>query len=105
LADIWAWLTSRREGKNARLANIVIGVFITCLLIVVARNYIFATQVHDALCTFQGDLSERIEWEEQVLANPAKFPEFNAPSTLHVFRLQLPNQQRNLASLDDLNCG
>lgn len=104
MTNVGQWLTERRDGKNTRLANIVIGTVSACILAIAAHNYTLSTQIHDSLCTFRGDLVTRVEQGKQyVKDNPQILKEFGI--NRKQYESQLAQQQQTIDSLDDLDCG
>ncbi len=99
----WAWLERFSSSpRNLLLVDIVLGVAVAGL----AATFLFySAQTHGALCTFRGDLQQRVDSSRHYLAThqgDLKFGDVRIPREQIV--AQVASQQATLRSLDNLNC-
>lgn len=78
------------------------GALLVCLLVVAVYVAITTSRTHDALCTFQSDLVNRVQQTEDFIAHPDKYPGIHIdPAQL---QQGLENQKRTIIALRPLHC-
>jgi hypothetical protein len=92
----------QRLLRGQRRQTVAIDVLFLVVMAISGYALKKANEIHDALCTFDGDLQSRVARSEDFILHPEKYPGVHIDPKIIV--PQVESQKQTLDSLNGLGC-